>query len=180
MELHRDRPQDTDAVVCVDLRNGVGDQIRELDDVVHPSNDQKSAHSPTSQSVNQSIDRHLHGEIGLRDHIRPAGISRRRKPLQARRQTHGNKEILKERDDDDGDEEARRAAELFLRDVLEVAVLEVVGRQETSGCQEEGPDPEVGEDDASDEDVQPLLGFRVVGGGAVAFDYEGPEGGKKG
>jgi hypothetical protein len=41
-------------------------------------------------------------------------------------------------------------------------VLEVVGRQETGGCQEEGPDPEVGEDDSSDEDVQPFLGFGVV------------------
>ena len=55
-------------------------------------------------------------------------------------------------------------------------MLEVVGRQEAGGGQEEGPDPEVGQDDSSDEDVQPFLGFGVVGGGAVAFDYEGPEG----
>ena len=47
---------------------------------------------------------------------------------------------------------------------------------EAGGGQEEGPDPEVGEDDSSDEDVQPLLGFGVVGGGAVAFDYEWPMG----
>lgn len=42
-------------------------------------------------------------------------------------------------------------------------MLEVVGRQETSGGQEEGPDPEVGEDDSSDEDVEPFFGFGVVG-----------------
>lgn len=143
---------------------------------IHLTTTKSASSRPTSLSVNQSIDGHLHGEIGLRNHIRPAGISRGRKPLQARRQTHGNKEILKERDDDDGDEEARRAAEFFLRDVFEVAVLEVVGRQEAGGGQEEGPDPQVGQDDSSDEDVQPFLGFGVVGGGAVAFDYEGPEG----
>ena len=71
--------------------------------------------------------------------------------------------MLKEGDDDDGNEKTRRAAEFFLRNVLQIAVLEVVGRQETSGGQEEGSDPEVGEDDSSDEDVEPFFGFGVVG-----------------
>jgi len=53
-------------------------------------------------------------------------------------------------------------------------MLEVIGRQEASGCQEEWPDPKIGEDDSSDENVKPFLGFGVMGRGTVSFDYEGP------
>lgn len=43
LELHRDCPQDTDTVVRVDLGDGVRDQVRELDDVVHPPESCESA-----------------------------------------------------------------------------------------------------------------------------------------
>jgi hypothetical protein len=128
----------------------------------------------TVSLASQSFDRNLHCKVRLSNDVRPAGISDRWKPLQARRETHGNKKVLKERDNDDGNEKTWRAAEFFLRNVFQVAVLQVIGRQEASGGQEEGPDPKVGEDYSSDENVQPFLGFGVVGGGAVALDHERP------
>jgi hypothetical protein len=42
------------------------------------------------------VGRYLHCEIGLYNDIRPAGESDRRKPLEASREAHGDKEILKE------------------------------------------------------------------------------------